>query len=55
MFKNIGWPEILIIAVVLLVLFGGSLLPKFGKNIGESGKEIKKAAKELKDVVSKDE
>ncbi len=55
MFKNIGWPEILIIAVVLLVLFGGSFLPKFGKNIGESGKEIKKAAKELKDVVSSDE
>ncbi len=52
MFKNIGWPEILIIAVVLLVLFGGKLLPKFGKNIGESGKEMKEAAKELKDTLS---
>lgn len=51
MFKNIGWPEILIIAVVLLVLFGGKLLPKFGKNIGESGKEMKEAAKELKDAI----
>lgn len=51
MFTNIGWPEILIIAVVVLVLFGGKLLPKFGKNIGESGKELKKATKELKEVV----
>jgi sec-independent protein translocase protein TatA len=51
MFKNIGWPEILIIAVVLLVLFGGKLLPKFGKNIGESGKEMKEAAKELKETL----
>ena len=55
MFKNIGWPEILILAVVLLILFGGNLLPKFGKNVGESGKEIKKAAKELKDTISEKE
>lgn len=55
MFKNIGWPEILVIALVLLVLFGGKLLPKVGKEIGESGKEIKKAAKELKEVVSSKE
>ncbi len=52
MFQNIGWPEILIIAVVLLVLFGGKFLPKFGKNVGESGKEMKEAAKELKEVIS---
>jgi len=51
MFQNIGWPEILIIAVVLLVLFGGRFLPKFGKNIGESGKEMKEAAKELKETI----
>ena len=51
MFQNIGWPEILIIAVVLLVLFGGKLLPKFGKNVGESGKELKEAARELKETI----
>ena len=51
MFQNIGWPEILIIAVVLLVLFGGKFLPKAGKNLGESGKELKEAAKELKEVI----
>ena len=55
MFQNIGWPEILIIAVVLLVLFGGKFLPKFGKNVGESGKELKEAAKELKETIKKKE
>ncbi|KKT35424.1 MAG: Sec-independent protein translocase protein TatA [Candidatus Collierbacteria bacterium GW2011_GWC1_45_47] len=51
LFKNIGWVEIAIIAVVLIVLFGGRLLPKIGKSVGESGKELKDATKELKDAV----
>jgi sec-independent protein translocase protein TatA len=51
MFQQIGWVEILVIVAILLLLFGGRLLPKFGKNVGESGRELKKATKELKDVV----
>ncbi len=51
MFQNIGWLEISIILLVVLVLFGGKFLPKAGKGLGESGKELKKAAKELKEVV----
>lgn len=51
MFRNIGWPEILVVLLVVLVLFGGRFLPKVGKNLGESGKELKKATKELKEVV----
>lgn len=52
MFKNLGWPEIAIIAVVILILFGANFLPKMGKNLGESEKEIKKAAKDFKKVVT---
>lgn len=51
MFSQIGTTEIIIIAVVLLVLFGSRFLPKAGKNLGESEKEIKKATKELKEVI----
>lgn len=51
MFSNIGWIEILIIAVVVLVLFGGSQLPKFARGLGESGKELKKAKRELDEAV----
>ena len=51
MFKNIGWPEVLVIVLVLVVLFGGKILPKIGKNIGESGKDLKEAASDLKDAI----
>lgn len=51
MFASIGWTEIFIIGVVLLVLFGGSQLPKIAKGLGESGKELKKANRELTSVI----
>lgn len=45
MFKSVGTTELIIIAVVLLILFGGKKLPELGKGIGESIKEFKKAFK----------
>jgi len=42
----IGSTEIIVIAIVILVLFGGSALPKFARSIGEAKKEFNKAAKE---------
>ena len=44
-----GTSELLIIAVVVLVLFGGSQLPKFAKNLGSAQRELKKAMEEGKD------
>jgi sec-independent protein translocase protein TatA len=38
-------PEIWIIVVVLLVLFGGSQLPKLARSLGEAQKELKKGMK----------
>lgn len=35
-------PELLIVLVVVLVLFGGSQLPKLARSIGEAQKEFKK-------------
>jgi sec-independent protein translocase protein TatA len=54
MFANIGWTEILIIAVVLLILFGGSKLPKIAKGLGESGKELKKAKRDFEQALKED-
>ena len=51
MFQNIGPTEIIIVAVIVVILFGAKFLPKLGKNIGESQVEIKKASKELKEVI----
>jgi len=43
MLANIGSTEIIIIAVIILILFGGSKLPQMGKGLGESFKEFKNA------------
>jgi len=34
-------PEMILIVVVLLVLFGGSQLPKLAKNLGKAQQEFK--------------
>lgn len=43
MFSNIGTAEIIIIAVVLLILFGGKKLPELARGLGEASKEFRKA------------
>lgn len=55
MFQNLGTTEIIIIAVVLLILFGAKFLPKMGKNLGESKVELKKATKDLQSAIKNDE
>jgi sec-independent protein translocase protein TatA len=39
---GLGLPELLIILVILLVLFGSSKLPKLARSIGESAGELQK-------------
>ncbi len=41
-----GWTELLIIAAVVVLLFGTSKLPKLGGAIGESIKNFKKGIKD---------
>lgn len=45
MIKNIGATEIIVVAVLLLVFFGGKKLPELAKGIGDSIKEFKNAVK----------
>jgi sec-independent protein translocase protein TatA len=42
---RLGWTEILLIVVVLLLMFGPSKLPQLGKSIGEGMREFKKSIK----------
>jgi sec-independent protein translocase protein TatA len=37
---DIGAPELLIILVVLLLLFGGTQLPKLARSLGQAKKEF---------------
>ncbi|HJP81304.1 MAG TPA: twin-arginine translocase TatA/TatE family subunit [Candidatus Saccharimonadales bacterium] len=43
---GLGTPELIIILVILLVLFGAARLPKLAKSLGESVKELKKGAQD---------
>lgn len=39
-------PEVIVVLVVILVLFGGSQIPKLARNLGQAQKEFKKGLNE---------
>ncbi len=41
-----GTPELIIIAIVLLLIFGGAKLPKLARSLGSAKSEFEKGAKE---------
>ena len=54
-FLVIGWPQIVLIAVVILLLFGGRKIPELMRGLGSGIKEFKDAAKEEKDKIDNEE
>lgn len=46
---NIGLPEILILALIVILLFGGKKIPELFKGMGEAIKEFRHAAKDDSD------
>ena len=50
----IGWPQIVLIVVIILILFGGKKLPELMKGLGKGMKEFKDATKELNDENKED-
>jgi len=48
MFCSIGFPELLLIFIVALLLFGPKKLPEIGRTLGRSMAEFKKATNDLK-------
>jgi sec-independent protein translocase protein TatA len=46
MFGSIGMPELIVIFVVALLVFGPSKLPDLGKSLGEAIRGFKKAISE---------
>jgi sec-independent protein translocase protein TatA len=48
MFGSIGMPELILIFVIALIIFGPRKLPKIGRAIGKGLSEFKRASNELK-------
>ena len=45
----LGWPEIIGILVIVLVLFGARKVPELMRGLGHGIKEFKKATREVQD------
>jgi len=50
----IGFPELMIILVVALIVFGPRKLPELGRSLGKSLSEFKRASNELKHTLDEE-
>jgi TatA/E family protein of Tat protein translocase len=49
MFSNLGFGELAIILVIVMVLFGAKRIPEIGSSIGKGIREFKKGVSEIQD------
>ena len=54
MFGSIGMPELILIFVVALLVFGPKKLPELGKSLGRGLAEFKRASEDLKKTIEDD-
>ena len=54
MLGSIGMPELIIIFVIALVIFGPRKLPELGRSLGKSLAEFKRASNELKSTLEEE-
>jgi sec-independent protein translocase protein TatA len=54
MFGSIGMPELIIILVIALIIFGPRKLPELGRSLGKSINEFKKASNELRSTLEEE-
>ena len=54
MFGNIGFPELIIIFAVALLVFGPKKLPEVGRSIGRALREFRKTSDEIKEKLEEE-
>jgi len=54
MFGSIGMPELVIILVIALIIFGPRKLPELGRSLGRSLGEFKRASNELRSTLEEE-
>jgi sec-independent protein translocase protein TatA len=53
MFGNIGWGEVIIIMIVILLLFGARRIPEVMRSLGQGVREFKKSVNEVTSEIEK--
>ncbi|MFV0390938.1 MAG: twin-arginine translocase TatA/TatE family subunit [Paludibacteraceae bacterium] len=54
LFGGLGAPEIILIALVLLLIFGGKKIPELMRGLGKGVTSFKKGLKDVDDELKKD-
>lgn len=54
MFGSLGLPELIVIFVIALIVFGPRKLPELGRSLGKSINEFKKASNELRNTLDEE-
>jgi sec-independent protein translocase protein TatA len=54
MFGNIGFPELLIILAIALLIFGPKKLPEVSKSLGRAIREFRRTSDEIKDKIEQE-
>lgn len=55
MLPSVGLPELIVILVLALIIFGPGKLPDVGKAVGKALNEFKKASKDVKESLQEEE
>ncbi len=50
---NLGMPEIIVISVAVLILFGAKKIPEFAQGLGKGIREFKRAMRDTEDEIKK--
>ncbi len=53
MFGNIGWGEVIVIMIVILLLFGAKRIPEVMRSLGQGVREFKKSMNEVTSEIEK--
>ncbi|MCQ2181172.1 MAG: twin-arginine translocase TatA/TatE family subunit [Bacteroidales bacterium] len=55
LFGSLGWPELLVIALIILLLFGAKRIPELMKSLGKGVKSFKEGVKEIDEQINQAE